>query len=40
MKGLIPCLVTVACTAAKTSMRYDGNEGREQHGFPPRGQLG
>ncbi|WP_257459723.1 aldo/keto reductase [Archangium lipolyticum] len=24
----------------KTSMQYDGNEGREQHGFPPQGQLG
>lgn len=22
----------------KTSMQYDGNEGREQHGFPPQGQ--
>ncbi|QRN99788.1 aldo/keto reductase [Archangium violaceum] len=24
----------------KTSMQFDGNEGREQHGFPPQGQLG
>jgi predicted aldo/keto reductase-like oxidoreductase len=24
----------------KTSMKYDGDEGRKQHGFPPSGELG